>query len=303
MKVFVTGGTGAIGRHVLPALRDAGHDVTALARGPEKAAWVSAQGATPVEVSLFDAGALEDAFRGHDAVANLATAIPASKDAMRAAAWATNNRIRTEGSTAVVDAAIAAGVARLVQESIAFTYPDRGDEWIDESLPIDPPPGIDSVRAAEGNAQRFTEAGGVGVVLRFGFFYGPGSAHSEEFLRAARRHIGPVTGRPSSYVSSIHLADAAAAVVAALDAPAGVYNVVDDEPLRGKDYARAVGAAVGKRPWLYLPGRFALLAGKKSEVMTRSERVSNRAFRDATGWRPRYPSAREGWSTREMVDA
>jgi nucleoside-diphosphate-sugar epimerase len=303
MKVFVTGGTGAIGRFAVPALHDAGHEVTALARSDEKAAWLERQGAHPVAVSLFDVDALTGAFAGHDAVVNLATAIPRAKDALKASAWEANTRIRTEGSTAVVDAALAAGVPRLVQESIGFTYVDGADTWQDESDPIDLPPGIDAVAVAEANAIRFTDAGRIGIVLRFGYFYGTGSAHTDVFIRLARRHVGPVAGRPQAYQSSIHLADAASAVVAALDGPAGIYNVVDDEPLTNEAYAKAVGAAVGKRPWVHFPGRLAGLAGNKAEVLTRSHRVSNAKFKEATGWSPRYPSAREGWLAKETIDA
>src|SRR5687768_17400367 len=98
MRVFVTGGTGAIGSSTVPALVAAGHQVTALARTPQKAAVLEGQGATPVAVSLFDQAALTDAFAGHDAVANLATALPKSRDFVRAKAWADNHRIRDEGS-------------------------------------------------------------------------------------------------------------------------------------------------------------------------------------------------------------
>jgi nucleoside-diphosphate-sugar epimerase len=303
MKVFVTGGTGAIGRFVLPALVEAGHEVTALARGAEKAAQIESQGAHAVQPSLFDVDELTKSFDGHDVVANLATAIPATKDALKASAWDTNNRIRTEGSTAVVDAALAAGVDRLIQESISFTYPDSGAAWVDERVAIEPPPGIDAVTVAEGNANRFTEAGRTGIVLRFGLFYGRGSAHTEEFIRLARRHLGPVAGPPHAYQSSIHLADAARAVVAALHAPAGIYNVVDDEPLTKKEYARVVGTAVGARPWIDVPGRLARVAGKKADVLTRSNRVSNAKFKKATGWSPLYTSAREGWEAMELTDA
>jgi nucleoside-diphosphate-sugar epimerase len=303
MKVFVTGGTGAIGRFVIPALVEAGHDVTALARDDAKAASVERQRARAALVSLFDVDELTKAFAGHEVVANLATAIPATKDALKASAWEMNTRIRTEGSTAVADAALAAGVARLIQESIGFAYPDSGDAWLDETVPVEAPPGIDAMSVAEGNADRFTDAGRVGIVLRFGLFYGPGSAHTEEFIRLARHHLGPVAGAPGGYQSSIHLADAAAAVVAALDAPAGVYNVADDEPLTKREYARAVGAAVGAKPWVDLPGRIARVGGKTAGVLTRSNRVSNAKFKQATGWSPRYPSAREGWLAMEQADA
>jgi nucleoside-diphosphate-sugar epimerase len=182
-----------------------------------------------------------------------------------------------------------------VQESICFLYPDGGGDWLDEDVPPDDYATASAALAAEGNIARFTEAGGTGVVLRFGWFYGPGAAHSDELIGYARRHLAPVMGRANGYVSSIHLADAAAAVVAALDAPAGLYNVVDDEPVTKRAHADALAAAVGVKPWLHLPGRLALALGDRTTALTRSLRVSNARFGAASGWSPRYPSVREGW--------
>jgi nucleoside-diphosphate-sugar epimerase len=100
---------------------------------------------------------------------------------------------------------------------------------------------------------------------------------------------------PDTYLSSIYLTDAAAAVVAAIEAPAGIYNIVDDEPLTKRDYARAVARAVRTRPWLWMPGRAALLGGHRLTSLTRSLRVSNKRFRAVTGWAPRYPNAEGAW--------
>jgi nucleoside-diphosphate-sugar epimerase len=295
MKVFVTGGTGAIGGHAVPALVRAGHMVTALARTPEKATQLSKQGASPITVSMFDRAALTEAFKGHDAVINLATAIPPTAKFMQTKAWANNDRVRTEGSAAIVDAAIAAGIPRVVQESVSMIYRDGGDAWIDEDWPTDNFPMAHANHAAEASANRFSRAGGVGVVLRFGWFYGPGATHSEQFFALARRHICIMMGPPDSYVSSIHVSDGGAAVVAALMVPAGTYNIVDDEPLTKRAYADALAAAAGKSAWLRAPGRLALLLGDRSTSLTPSLRVSNARFRAASGWLPRYPSAREGW--------
>jgi nucleoside-diphosphate-sugar epimerase len=112
----------------------------------------------------------------------------------------------------------------------------------------------------------------------------------------ARHHIGFVPGRSTTYLSSIHLDDAASAVVAALEAPAGIYNVVDDKPLTKREYARACADAVAARMWIRAPGRSALVLGDRTTSLTRSLRLSNKRFRDATGWRPRYPSAYEGYA-------
>jgi nucleoside-diphosphate-sugar epimerase len=295
VKVFVTGGTGAIGRHAVPALLAAGHEVSALARTTEKAERLQSQGAAPVRVSLFDRQALAAALRGHDAVVNLATAIPGSRDALRQSAWAENTRIRTQGSATVVDAALDAGVPRLLQESVSMIYRDGGHRWIDEGWPVDGLP-IGSNLAAEASADRFTAAGATGVVLRFGWFYGPGATHSEEFLALARRWgLCAMLGAPGTYVSSIHVADGGRAVEAALRVPAGTYNVVDDEPLTRRAYADALAAAAGRTRCLRVPGRLALLFGDRMAALTRSLRVSNRRLTSASGWAPAHPSAREGW--------
>lgn len=295
MRVFVTGATGAIGRHAVPALIHAGHTVTAVARTPEKAAALTNQGAQPVSVSIFDRSALAAAFAGHEAVVNLTSAIPPTTQFMRAKAWENNERVRTEGSAAIVDAAIAAGIERVLQESICMLYPDRGAEWIDEDVAPDPFPLARPSLAAEANAHRFSAAGGTGTVLRFGVFYGPGATHSEELLAFARRHLGMVMGSSGGYLSSIQMSDAAVAVTAALRAGAGTFNVVDNEPLTKRQYADALAAAARTTMWVRVPGRAALLLGSRAASLTRSLRVSNARFRAATGWAPRYPSAREGW--------
>jgi nucleoside-diphosphate-sugar epimerase len=295
MRVFVAGGTGAVGGYAIPALVRAGHSVTALARTPEKAAALTAQGATPVSVSLFDRSALTAAFSRQDAVINLATAIPSMIRWMSAKAWRRNDRIRTEGSAVIVDAAIAAGVDRVVQESVSMLYRDHGERWVDEDAPIDPYPMARANLAAEANLHRFSNAGGIGTVLRFGWFYGPGAAHSEQLFACARWHVALVLGPPDSYVSSIHVADAGAAVAAALHALAGTFNVVDDIPLTKRAYADAIAHAAGTAMWLRGPGRAAVIFGDRLTSLTRSLRVSNARFRAATGWAPRYSSAREGW--------
>jgi nucleoside-diphosphate-sugar epimerase len=109
-----------------------------------------------------------------------------------------------------------------------------------------------------------------------------------------RRHIA-IVGPPNSYVSSIHVADGGAAVIAALAVPAGTYNVVDNEPLTKRGYADALSAAAGKAAWLRVPGHAALLLGDRLTSLTRSLRVRNARFREASGWTPIYSSAREGW--------
>ncbi|WP_460358177.1 NAD-dependent epimerase/dehydratase family protein [Mycobacterium sp. ZZG] len=295
MRVFVTGGTGAIGGYAVPALVAAGHEVTAMARSEAKAQALQRQGATAVQVSLFDRDALTAAFRGHAAVVNLASSLPSTERFMLKSAWKECHRIRIQGSATLVDAAIAAGVERVVQESVSMIYRDGGTRWIDETWPVDHYPIAVGNHGAEASSRRFGQNGGASIILRFGFFYGPGAAHSETIMALARRHIAFQAGRPDSYMSSIHLADAAAAVVAALEAAPGTYNVADDCPVTAKQNSAAMAAAVGVKPWLHPPGRTALLAGDRATSMTRSLRVSNARLRAVTPWRPRYPSVWDGY--------
>lgn len=295
MKVFVLGGTGAIGRPAVDALVAAGHDVRALARTPQRAGELEARGARPVEVSMFDLAGLTRALAGHDAVVNLASSMPSSLQFMRMGAWKATYRVRSEGSATVAAAALAAGVGTLVQESVAMLYADRGDAWIDESGAVDHYPAARGNHAAEASARSFTAAGRNGIVLRFGFFYGPGARHSEQFMALARLGVVPVLGHPETYLSSIHVADGGRAVAAVLAGPAGTYNVVDDEPVTKREYATALARATGSRAWLRAPGRLANVYGHRTTSLTRSLRVSNRKLRAATGWTPAFPSAREGW--------
>ena len=297
MKVFVTGGTGAIGRYAVSAFLASGHSVTALARNAQKAAELERQGATPVSASIFDRARLAEVFVGHDAVVNLATALPATSDFRKIDAWAENIRIRTEGSAAVVDAACDAGVPRLIQESVSMIYRDHGSEWIDEDWATDDFPMARSNLAAEESANRFSANGHAGIVLRFGWFYGPGAKHSEEFLALAKNWgICLMMGAADTYVSSVHVADAGRAVVAALSASAGTYNVVDDMPLTKREFADAIANAAGRKVYLRAPGRIAHILGDGATSLTRSLRVSNAAFKRETGWTASYPSAREGWA-------
>lgn len=294
--IFLTGATGVLGRRAVPALVAAGHRVSAVARGPEKEAQLRSAGASPVAVDLFDPAAVRAAVKGHDVVCHLATHIPPTARAWRASAWATNDRLRREASRHLVDAALATGAERYVQESITFAYADGGDTWLDEDAPIAPNPVVASALDAAGHATRFSEAGGTGVVLRFGLFYGPDSHHTTDTIAGVRRRFPHFPlGRPDTWLSSLHLDDAGTAVAAALLAPAGAWNVVDDEPVTRRHYLDSLAAALGAAPVRYPGAVLARLAGRRTDVLARSQRVSNRRFREATGWAPAVVSVDQGW--------
>lgn len=298
MNVFVTGGTGELGRPAVRELTRLGHSVRGVARTPDKAGMLRSLGAAPVELDLFDAAAVKAAVAGSDAVFHLATKIPPVARMRSRRAWVENDRLRTEATRLLVDAALDAAVDSFVLESITFTYPDRGGEWIDEDTPLDAGSGwLRSMLDAEAEVGRFSDAGGRGIVLRLATFYGPTARSTGEQLRTARRHIAPVLGEPDGYMSSIHTDDAGAAVAAAVTLPAGVYNVTDDEPLTRRDYADALAAAFKLRRLRIAPGWMArIVAGRGAATITRSQRVANTRFKAATGWAPRFTSAREGWA-------
>jgi 2-alkyl-3-oxoalkanoate reductase len=293
MKVFVTGATGVLGRRVVGGLVAAGFDVTGVVRGPAKRAALAVVGAQPVELDLFDRAAVYAAVAGHDAVFNLATAIPVGERANNPSAWDENARIRRNASRNLVDAALAADASRYVQESIAFLYADGGDEFLDESAELAPTGTTSAALVAEAEAARFAEQGGTGVALRFGQFYGFDSGHTVEAIDAVRSGLPVELGRESAYRSSITTDDAAKAVVATLDAPSGVYNVVDDRPLTRAEYVEALAQAFG----VPTPTVSSVTPDRTPPdwVMGRSQRVSNNRFKEVTGWQPKFVSAREGW--------
>jgi nucleoside-diphosphate-sugar epimerase len=297
-RVFVAGATGVLGWRAVRALVVAGHEVTGIARTDEKAALLRSLGATPVRVDLFDEGAVRDVAAGYEAVLNLATHVPPPAEATRRSAWAEHERIRSEGARILVDAALAGGATVYVQESLAFAYEDGGDRWLDEDTPLMAGGAATAVRAGEAETARFTAAGGGrrGVALRFGQFYAPDSTHTEALVRLARRGMSMHVGGADGYAPAISCDDAAAAVVAALDAPAGVYNVVDDEPMTRRQLDAVMVAAVGGRKLVRPPEAALKVGGDDAAIFRLSNRASNARFKQATGWAPRYPSARAGYA-------
>jgi nucleoside-diphosphate-sugar epimerase len=295
MNILVTGATGVIGRRAVPLLLAAGHGVTVTARSPERTARLAAQGARVVPVDIFDRDQLRQALAGQEAVINLATHIPAMDLRMLLPrAWRENDRLRRVAAARLAVAASEAGVRRFIQESFAPAYPDCGEHWIGEVVPLAPEHYNRSVLDAERAALRFTARGGCGVVLRFGAFYGADAEQTRTLVAALRRGWAPLPGRPEGFVSSLSHDDAAGAVVAALGASPGIYNVVDNEPLRRRDYFDSLAGLLGLPPPKIPPPWTRHLLGSVGRLLARSQRISNRKLRRC-GWVPRYPSAREGW--------
>ena len=294
MRILITGATGVIGRRAVPALTARGHEVTAVGRSPSRLTALARPGVATQTLDLFDPPAVRQALRGHDAILNLATHVPPNSRAFLPGAWRQMDRVRREGSAIIADAASAVGVQRYIQESFAPIYPDGGANWITETTPPQAARYNRSVLDAEASAKRFANGGGTAVILRFAFLYGPDDAFTDQLIAMARAGWLPLLGRPDAYFPMVTHEDAAAAAVAAIDAPAGTYNVVDDQPFTHRGIAEALGRILGVRPPRLLPPWVAKLGGSLGETLARSLRVSNAKLKGATGWTPSVPNVEEG---------
>lgn len=290
-RIFVTGATGVVGRPLVPLLVHHGHTVVAVARTAAKAERLTADGAQPVQLDRYDAKTLARVMQGCELAIDLTTHVPPLHRAARRRAWRQHDWLRDQGTAAVVAAAELAGVRRVVRDSVAFLHADGGDQWIDEQWPLEPGEQLASAVAAERHVAGFA---GEGVVLRFSLLYGPESSHTQAAIDLARRlRVSPVLGPAGAYLSSLHTEDAASSVLAALSAPPGTYDVGDDEPLTRAAHVAAQASALGLRRLRRPPSA---LAPRSAESQLRSQRIDARRLRTATGWAPRYRSAREGWA-------
>lgn len=298
MNIFVAGGTGVVGSASVKALVAAGHRVRSSARGAEKAALVRAMGAEPVDVDLYDEAAVRRAIGGCEAVVRLTTKIGSLMKLGRLKTWEETNRLRTAGARILVNAAIAEKASVYVHESVTFVYRDGGAAWLDENAPVDDAnsPILRAALEGEREAGRFSQAGGRGIVLRFAGFYGPQAPSTIEMAALLRRRLVFQFGAAANYFSSVYVPDAGQAVAAAVNAPAGIYNVCDDDPLPFAEYLRAAAAAFGARTPRRLPGFLGTcMFGAVWNYFSRSHRVSNARLKSVTNWRPSMRSATEGW--------
>jgi nucleoside-diphosphate-sugar epimerase len=305
VRVFVAGATGAVGRPLVRRLLEAGHDVTGLTRSPERAAALRAQGVDAVVADALDADAVTGAIAAArpEVVVNQLTDLPARIDLRRYRRdLAGTNRLRRETGPLFARAAREAGARRLIVQSVAFMLRPAGPPVLDETAPLLPATGVagDGVAAIEALEQATLRAEGVeGVVLRYGFFYGPGTTYGPggAFAEDARRRRLPVVGAGTGLTSFVHVDDAAAATVAALDRGApGVYHVTDDEPVTQREWATRLASAVGAPPPRRVPLWLArLVAGPMTATAVDGRGAANAKARRELGWAPSYPSIREGF--------
>jgi 2-alkyl-3-oxoalkanoate reductase len=292
MRVFVAGASGAIGRPLIRQLKEAGHDVIGMTRSNAEA--VERLGAEAAVADAFDADAVRAAVESArpDAVVNELT------DPRKYDEWvAGTNRLRREGTKNLADAAVAAGAAKLVSQSVAFAYTfEPGTKT--EGSPIQGAAGGEMDAAME-DLERQTLAAPGGIVLRYGFFYGPGTAYARDGqqIELIRKRQMPLVGGGTGQFPFIHVEDAASATVAAIErGNPGVYNIVDDEPAAGHDYIPFLAQLVGAKKPRRIPAWAArLVSGRMVGFATSLQPVSNAKAKTELGWQPRYPSWRDGF--------
>jgi nucleoside-diphosphate-sugar epimerase len=301
MRVFVTGASGAIGSRLVPQLIDAGHEVIGTHNSPSSADHLRRLGAKPIRLDLLDAAAVRKAVLESqpDAIVHEATALGDVKlsrnmDKVTAA----TSELRTKGTDALLAAAREAGVRRLVAQSVAAfsRYAREGGPVKTEDDPVDPTPPRDLVRGAAALVHLEKAVTGFGgIALRYGAFYG---AANDGTIEPVRKRQFPIVGDGGGIWSWIHLDDAAAATVLALDhdGPA-IYNIVDDDPAPVREWLPVLAEALGAKPPRRLPTWLArLLAGEAVVAMSTEARgASNAKAKRELGWTPRYPSWRSGF--------
>jgi nucleoside-diphosphate-sugar epimerase len=300
MRVFVAGATGAIGARLVPQLIERGHEVIGTSRSPQKADLLRAQGAQPVVLDVLNARAVRDAVAAArpEAIVHQATALAGLSGFKHFdRTFAPTNRLRTQGTDALLAAAREAGVGRFVAQSYAgWPYARNGGPVKTEQDPLDPTP-VPTMRetlaAIRHQEQAVVDAGG--VALRYGGFYG---SPDDAQLELVRKRRFPIVGDGGGVWSFVHLDDAATATALALEnGAAGIYNIVDDEPAPVREWLPALAAAIGAKPPRRIPRWLARLVAGEAGValMTDARGASNAKAKGELGWALRYPSWRQGF--------
>ena len=301
MRVFVTGASGAIGRRLVPQLIEAGHEVVGTHNSPASAELLRALGATPVLLDLLDAGAVREAVLKSEpeAIVHEATALANAKFSRNFdKTGARTNELRTTGTDLLLAAAWEVGVRRFVAQSVAGfgRYARAGGPVKTEDDPVEQSPAAHTEQsaAALNHLEQAVTAFG-GTALRYGVFYG---AANDGSIEPVRKRQFPIVGDGGGVWSWIHLDDAAAATVLALEhAGPAIYNVVDDEPAPVREWLPVLADVLGAKPPRHFPTWLArLVAGEAVVLMSTEARgASNAKAKHELGWTPRYPSWRQGF--------
>ena len=309
MRIFIAGATGVIGKRLVPLLRANGHEVVGTTRSPGKVKDLRALGAEPRLLDVLDAVAVGKAVSEArpDVVVHQATALSDLGNLRNLdEAFADTNRLRTEGTDNLLAAAQAAGAEKFVAQSFAgWPYAKEGSLVKDEEAPLDPSPPANAEQSMAAIRHLEKAVAGAealaGIVLRYGGFYGPGTSLFEggEHVAAIRRRAFPLVGSSAGMWSFVHIDDAAAATLAAIERGSrGIYNVVDDEPAPASEWLPYLAERLGAKQPRHVPewlGR--LVAGEQVvSMMTEARGASNAKAKRELGWTLVHPTWREGFA-------
>jgi nucleoside-diphosphate-sugar epimerase len=304
MRVLIAGGTGAIGRPLVAALASAGHEVAVYCRNEGKVAALGVPGIVPAVGDAFDAETLIGAVQSFkpEVVVNELTSLPQTANPFAIKrGFDLTSRLRREVSKTLVTAARAAGARRIVAQSISFAYrPGPGVRTEADPLWTDAKGQIGILTGSVATLESNTLGDGEleGVVLRYGSFYGPGTyfAPNGLYARMLKRRVLPIPGKGGGIFAFVHIDDAAAATVAALEGPTGIFNVADDAPAPAAEAMAFTAKLMGTKPPRHMPeslvriGAGAFLA----YLLCEQPAVSSERARTELGWSPRYPDWRQG---------
>ena len=299
MRIFVAGGTGAIGRPLVTALAAAGHEVTVFSRHAGKVAALGVPDVVPAVGDAFDAASLTRAVQdaSPEVVINQLTNLARSANPITVKrGFDRTSRLRREVAGTLVRAAAAAGARRVVAQSISFAYaPGPGVRteadplWTGAGGQI----GLLTTSLAALESATLGDADVEGVVLRYGSFYGPGTylAPGGLYTSMLARRLLPLPGAGGGLFGLLHIDDAVSATVAALDGPSGVFNVVDDVPAPASEWMPMVAGLLGAKPPRRIPEALARVGAGKflAYLLCDQPAVSNRRARTELGWKPAHP--------------
>ena len=303
MRVFISGATGVLGRRVLRLLSERGHAVVGLSRSQNNSEWLEQNGAETRTGDLFDQEQMTELTADCDAILHLATAIP-TKARTKTADWQMNDRIRREGTRALVEAAIRNKCKLYVQQSVTLIYGEQNGDWVDEesSIPAKQPSILESAVDMEQIIQDAIQQHDLpAITLRFGSFYSHDSAQTQAMLQLVQKGFFPIAGDGQVYWNLIHVDDAASAVATAVDNyQAGLgetFNICDDEPVYYSELMRFIAETLGARKPVRFP-RFLnnlMLGSHVAGAIFASARCKNVKVKETLEWKPRFESYREGY--------
>jgi nucleoside-diphosphate-sugar epimerase len=303
MRVFISGATGVLGRRVVKLLTTNGHQVVGLSRSQANTDWLKQHGAEARRGDLFNSEEINEFASECNAVFHLATSIP-TKPKTTLADWATNDRIRRQGTQIMVQAALRNNCDLFLTQSVSLIYGDHGDGWIDENTPIpaQQPAVLQSAVDLEHIVQAaVSEQGLPAIVLRFGRFYCYDSAQTRGMFERVQQGRFPVIENGAAYRSLIHVDDAANAVLKALEnyenGLGQIFNVSDDEPVSLRDQIDFIAGLLGAGKPAHVSASMArrTMDPGSIEMLLTSIRCKNQLVKQTLNWAPKYRSYREGY--------